>query len=332
MIRLLDLAHERARDALGTGAPVYVLVNPVEYHGPHLPLHNDRLVSTALARGLHERLSARHPSWPFLLADDLEVGVDPCPGPGTRHTTMPAACGVIREACRALVELGAQRVVFMTFHGSPLHGAALEEGVRALRELGVPALSPFNVVLRTLTEVGDVSRFAPAVAHLSAPQAREVLDALPLDFHAGFFETSMALWAAPDSVSPVHKALPPCPKITPKSSIALAAGVARRAGASDVARDLGFAAIGMGWNDLRPFPGYTGQPALATREAGEFFARVILDAYEGIAEDVLLGRAPSPPPIMPWLAPATLGGRLPAGPRPGVEDVLLDPAGAHARS
>ena len=133
MIRLLDLAHERARDALGTGAPVYVLVNPVEYHGPHLSLHNDRLVSTALARELHERLSARHPSWPFLLADDLEVGVDPCPGPGTRHTTMPAACGVIREACRALVELGAQRVVFMTFHGSPLACATAIATIDALR-------------------------------------------------------------------------------------------------------------------------------------------------------------------------------------------------------
>src|SRR5438105_3637126 len=117
LIRLLDQTLAEARRLTATGAPVYLPINPVEYHGPHLSLHNDALISRGLATDLHARLAARHPEWPFLVADDLEVGVDPCPGRGTRHTPYPIACALIREACRALAELGAERVVLMTFHG-----------------------------------------------------------------------------------------------------------------------------------------------------------------------------------------------------------------------
>ena len=36
MTNLLDLPHSRARSLLSRGAPVYLPVNPVEFHGPHL--------------------------------------------------------------------------------------------------------------------------------------------------------------------------------------------------------------------------------------------------------------------------------------------------------
>ena len=35
MTQLLDLPHAKAQALLASGAPVYLLVNPVEYHGPH---------------------------------------------------------------------------------------------------------------------------------------------------------------------------------------------------------------------------------------------------------------------------------------------------------
>ena len=75
MISLFDVPHQEARRLVRSGAPVYVSVNPVEYHGPHLSLHNDRLISIGLARAVHEELGKRH-DWPFLLGADLEVGVE----------------------------------------------------------------------------------------------------------------------------------------------------------------------------------------------------------------------------------------------------------------
>jgi len=82
VISLLDIPHQEARRLVKSGAPVYLTVNPVEYHGPHLSLHNDRLISIGLVREVHERLAEKH-DWPLLLGADLEVGVEPCPGPGT---------------------------------------------------------------------------------------------------------------------------------------------------------------------------------------------------------------------------------------------------------
>src|SRR5258706_5993994 len=125
MTRILDLSHTRARSLLASGAPVYLPVNPVEYHGQHLSLHNDALVSEGLARGIHARLQEQGYDWPLLLAADLEVGVDPTPGPGTRATSYSDVSALVVNACQRLVELGAQRGVLVTFHGSPLHSLAV---------------------------------------------------------------------------------------------------------------------------------------------------------------------------------------------------------------
>jgi len=308
-LRLLDLPHDEARRILATGAPVHVFVNPVEYHGPHLPLHNDHLVSVGLARALHERLARRH-AWEFIVASELEVGVEPTIGVGSRHAPFDVARAVIREACRALAELGAQRVILHTFHGTPLHNVAIEAGVGLLREANVRVLAPFNAVLRELLEV-DASIYADAFAHIEDPSERaEMMGALHLDFHGGFFETSMTMHFAPASVSPRHLDLPPCPSIRPHVVANNAARLAKLAGNHVLAKELGLAAFGLGWQGLEPFPGYTGRPHRATAASGAVFARHILDRYESLVEPVLLGNARSPSPIMPWVARLTGNGRF----------------------
>src|SRR5688500_7491630 len=86
---LFDLPHSEARALLRSGMPVYLPVNPVEFHGPHLPLHTDALISRGLAETLHARLAERDPALRGttpIYASDLEVGVDASQGPGTRNT------------------------------------------------------------------------------------------------------------------------------------------------------------------------------------------------------------------------------------------------------
>ncbi len=320
-IRLFDRAHDDARALLATGAPVHLLVNPVEYHGPHLPLHNDRLVATGLATALHERLRAKRPEWPFLLADDLEIGVEPTSGRGTRHTRFEVAREVVREACRALAELGAERVIVGTFHGAPLHNLAIQAGVELLREAGVRALAPFNAVLRELIDAQDGgagAAYAEAFAHVDDPAERAaMMRDLHLDFHGGFFETSLTLHFAPGSVSKGHRELPPCPPIEPHVVAANAARLARLVGRlvgrDTLSRELTLAAWGLGWKALDPFPGYTGRPHRATAGAGAVFARHIVDRYEALVEDVLFGQGRSPAPILAWSAPLTGWGRLVPG-------------------
>jgi creatinine amidohydrolase len=320
MTSLFDLPHGEARRLVQTGAPVYLTCNPVEYHGPHLSLHNDRLVSRGLIGELHARLQKRHPEWPFLVASDLEIGVEPCWGPGSRHTPYATARELIREACRALAELGAQRVVIMTFHGAPLHNLALDEGIQLLRARGVHAIAPFNLVLQKLVKI-DPGEFAEAFAHVEDPAEREaMIRGLPLDFHAGFFETSVALHLAPDGVSDEYQRLPPCPPFGPTRLLSSVERLARAMGQGELAGELGFAAVGTGWYKLKPFPGYTGRPHRATQRAGERFTRFMLDEFEAPVEAALDGRGDLSRPIMQWARWATLGGRI-GGVRVGADQM-----------
>jgi len=325
-IPLFEQPHAEIRRLCASGAPVYLTVNPVEYHGPHLSLHNDRLLSRGICRDLHARLAARHPEWPFLMAPDLEMGVEGCPGAGTRITRFQTQREVVVEACRALAELGAQRVVLMTFHGAPLHNLALQAGIDWLTAHGVPAIAPFHLVLREMLLYPDLDRATEALATIADPDERAAMAReLPHDFHAGFFETSVALHYAPHSVSPVHKQLPPCPPVSPDPKLRAAAAAARSLGRDTLARELAFAAMGLAWQSLRPFPGYTGRPHLASAAAGAVFARFIIDGYEVAVDDVLTGRTAPPEPIMAWMETLSAGGRIGKAPRPPLADMLPAP-------
>ena len=321
MIPILDLPHSEARALLAGGAPVYLPINPVEYHGPHLPLHTDALISDGLIRALHSRLAARHPDWPLLACANLPIGVDPVPGPGTRAVPFPVARALILQAVEALADLGAKRVVLMTFHGSPLHNLALEAGVRLLERRGVQAFSPLNLILREMLSL-DPRPYAPAYAHVTDVAEREAMIAdLAGDFHGGFFETSMLLHYRPEAVSPSYVDVPPCPPVAPRRLVSSISRLARSLGADALSTELGFAALGLAWYGLRPFPGYTGRPHHATGASGAIFAGQIIDRYAEHAEALFAGKASSPRPIMSWVATASLGGRA------GNLDVPLDAIG-----
>ena len=311
MTALLDLSHTACRAALADGAPVFLPVNPVEYHGPHLSLHNDRLITAGFIADLHARLAADH-GWPLLAVDDLEVGVDPVPGAGSRGQPMHVVASLVWDACDALADLGARRVVLMTFHGSPRHSVALEAGVRRLTRRGVKAVNPFNALLHRMVRGPEDDQWERVLeaARGVDPHVAEAMAELSFDYHAGLLETSLALHYAPDSVHELHRDLPPCPPIARVRPVGLAARLVGALGARQLSRDLEFASIGMGWYRLQPFPGYTGAPHLATAELGAAMASMAVDILAEATEQVLSGQGVSPPPILAWTAPLTLNGRL----------------------
>jgi len=74
--------------------------------------------------------------------------------------------------------------------------------------------------------------------------------------------------------------------------------------------------VGLGWNAIRPFPGYTGRPHLAQPASGAVFARKIIEGYVPAVEAVFEGRARAPQPIMAWVGRVSGGGRIGGPPRP----------------
>jgi creatinine amidohydrolase len=298
LIGLYDLPHAEARKLASSGQPIYLTVNPVEFHGPHLSLHNDRLVSLGLCRALHERIGGGEE---MIVAADLQLGVEPTPGLGTRKASHQVVREQVVRAARGLADLGATRVVIMTFHGAPLHNLAIESGCEALRARGVRALAPFHIVLKEMLLLDDVGEFEEALLPIADARERDLVRAgLKHDFHAGFFETSMALHFAPESVSPAYRELPPCPEVAPVAKILTASRLAKRLGRDLLARELEYAAWGFGWNRVRPFPGYTGRPAAATAASGAVFARRIVERYAAAARAVLDRGERAPQPIMAW--------------------------------
>jgi len=306
---VLELPHARARTLLASGAPVYLSINPVEYHGPHLSLNNDALVSAGLVRELQARLQENHPDWPSLSAGEIPIGVDTCPGPGTCPTHYPTACRIIEQACRSLAGLGARRVVLMTFHGGPLHNLAIHRGVKLLERLGVGVIAPMNIALRYLIE-GNAAPIAPAYAHVTDSRARDaMIERASLDFHAGFLETSLALHFAPERVGD-YRSLPPCPERSPVKSFLAFSRMMTFLGRRQTAAEFLLLADGLAWYGLRPFPGYTGSPHLARAESGAIIAQWVGEKYLEHAEAVFAGRARAPRPLMPWMPHLTLRGWL----------------------
>jgi creatinine amidohydrolase len=185
----------------------------------------------------------------------------------------------------------------------------------------VRAVAPFNGLLGEMLFL-EPAKFAAAFGHVADEAERaQMMTALANDFHAGFFETSMALHYAPESVAPDYTSLPPCPDVRPDGTLALASRLARALGADKLSRELTFAAEGVGWNALRPFPGYTGRPHRATPQAGAVFAGEIVRRYVAGIEDVFAGRAESPPPIMRWVGTLSLGGRIGNLPVPSMDQM-----------
>lgn len=303
-----DLQPAAARALLAGGVPVFLSFDPVEYHGPHLSLRNDAQVCAGVVADLHRRLAPGEP----LLHAAWDLGADPVPGPGSQPTPYPELRRRVLAVCRAVADLGARRVVLMTFHGAPLHNLALQAGVEALRRAGVAALAPMNLLLHQLV-VPDAARFEPVLETIADPAGRaRVRAGLGVDFHAGFGETSIALHYAPETVSPRYREVPPCPATTPQRGLRVAAAAVRGVRRTALADELAFAARARAWYALRPFPGYTGEPALATANAGARLAGIIVDGFAAAAADVFANRAAPPAPTFTWLAAATLGGRLPA--------------------
>ncbi|MEC7519059.1 MAG: creatininase family protein [Myxococcota bacterium] len=312
MIFLHEIPHHDARALLESGAPVYLGFNPIEYHGPHLPLACDRLIGDGILRLFTERMAARFPEWPVLVARSIDVGVEPTSGFGSAKPGYRDVRRVVRESCRALMELGAKRIVLHTFHGSGLHNLALESGVRLVREEGGQALAPFHAVLNEMMDL-DAERYAPAFAHIEDPDERAAMIAgLHMDFHAGFFETSLAMRFAADAVHARHVELAPCPRFERDGALAFLSSLTDALGHRKAAAEMSFAADARGWYALRPFPGYTGRPHHARAESGAFFAEKIVERYEEAAALVFERDQDPPPAVMQWLAPMTGWGSLEA--------------------
>lgn len=304
--QLIFKPHNQLADLARAGVPVHVFVNPVEYHGPHLSLGNDRILSERIALKLHEQLTEEQGDFPFVVGGHLDFGCDPCPGPGSVGVSYNQLKASLRKLVDGLLDLGVQRVAFHTFHGSPFHQHALDWAVQRLQDRGARAVNLFSATIDLIVNFDPVL-YQPLRELLPSQEDFErVLAILPSDHHAGFFETSVALHVAPETVSPDYRKVPDCPPLVPPAALMKLADALH-------SRELENSLYAMAWVMLKPFPGYTGIPSLATPEVGRFYVEdLILPRYRQRCRDVLWGALSSPRAGFRWTRPLAplLGGRI----------------------
>jgi creatinine amidohydrolase len=208
-----------------------VPVGSFEQHGPHLPLDTDTTIAVAVAEGAAARLRHRHSAEPVLVAPPIVYAAS------GEHQSFPGTISIGNEVLRSiLVELVRSlftwcgRVVFVNAHGGNLQ--SLSGAVAQMRH------EQYQVAW--------------------VPCGTENADA-----HAGFTETSLMLYLAPDLVDMAQAAAGNTAPIAELLPALVASGVA---------------AVSLS--------GVLGDPSAATAAEGERVLRqMIEDVYELIAGD-----------------------------------------------
>ena len=248
---LREFTSPRFAELLASGAPVVALIpiGSVEPHGPHMSLLTDVVISEAACARAAELLDA--------------VGLEPIIAPSISYGVTDYAAGFagaisidpevlvnyLASVARGFLAAGCARVCLVSNHLEPSQDAAVRNAA-AMIGPGVSVASPLTKTwARTLT-----AEFKSGACH------------------AGQYETSIIMAAAPELIDENRRAsLPPVPISLSKS---IAAGINT------------FAAMGM-------HEAYAGNPAAATAAEGydsiERLAEMVVGevAAAGVAEQAL---------------------------------------------
>jgi creatinine amidohydrolase len=229
--------------ALAAGKRAIVALVPVgstEPHGPHLGLGTDVVISAAACVRATELLERKGPL-AGVIAPAISYGVTECAAGFPGAVSIPAAVltAYLAAVCDGLLAQGIRHVCLVNNHLEPAHDAAIR-AVLAGRERKVSVACPLTKKwARTLSE-----EFKSGACH------------------AGQYETSIVMAAAPELVDEAaRQALPAVPISLSKQ---LAAGVTT------------FAAMGLD-------RAYAGDPKAASVEEGE---RLILKLAEMVVGEI----------------------------------------------
>ena len=189
-----ELPWPEVRRAAEAGAVALVPVGSTEAHGPHLPLATDVLIAEAVAVRVAERLAARSRRALIFPACSYSLTEFARPWAGTVSVSADAARAYLADVLAAIARTPFARVGVLNHHLEPEHFRVVRDAARLAQER-VPGSD---------VRVPDHRR--PPFAERLGPEFTRG------GSHAGWYETSLVMAAAPHLVrEPERRALPAIP-------------------------------------------------------------------------------------------------------------------------
>jgi creatinine amidohydrolase len=207
-VHLLEEMSTPSLDALDRArTAVFLVLSPLETHGPHLPLGVDAFAARHFAQSLAERLVAARPGWTVVLAPTLHLGSFTFDTVGT----VPVRQRVVRDALvdygDALARAGFRWIFVANGHAGPTHLAALEEAAAIVSRRHRVTMASFTGHLAWEFLRGRyVEKIEAALGRRLGDEERR---AFAEDAHGGWWETSLMLLLRPDLVDGGYRDLPP---------------------------------------------------------------------------------------------------------------------------
>ncbi|MEW6281793.1 MAG: creatininase family protein [Candidatus Eremiobacterota bacterium] len=184
---------------------VFLPISPLEQHGPHLPLGMDMFGAEYVTRRMGDLFGSLHPEWEVLLVPVLPVGSNAFDFPGSLFTRQRLVRDLLVDFGASLARHGFKNLVLVSVHGGTGHIVAMEEAAEIVsRRFKCRVLAPLGAVASKFFSgayFGDLDRLLPR------PLTDEEKELLQVDWHAGWWETSLMLLARPDLVKPDYDSL-----------------------------------------------------------------------------------------------------------------------------
>lgn len=263
--KLEELTWKQLDDLPRDETAIFLPVSPLEEHGTHLPIGTDAMNAVHFARVSAEEFVRADLTRHALLAPLVPLGTWTFDFVGSIWIRQRIIRDLVADWGESFARYGFRHILVFNGHGAPGHVVALEEAcarvTRKYRRQGVQMVSPIGAMIGRYFS-GQYGRALQE--EVSPPMPAADAEALPLDKHAGYFETSSMLYLRPDLVQEHYRDLPGV--VVPTSKLWFS--TARKAG------------DGLG---------YLGWPAKARREIGEAAERLVRREVGSLMERMVAG-------------------------------------------
>jgi creatinine amidohydrolase len=183
----------------------FVIISPIEEHGPHLPLGVDYFTAQQMARAVAGDFKKLRPEWSVLLCPGIPLGTQCVDFTGTVSIRGEVLREVTIDFISSIAKYGFKYFIIVTGHMAPKHGMILNEAAQIIaNRYNVKAISPVAGLVPRLRNPQPGKPLLPGM-----PRSLQEVEETKTDIHAGKRETSLMLFQKPRLVYKGYKDLPP---------------------------------------------------------------------------------------------------------------------------